>query len=239
MVVVFRGSVTPRDFLMNGLFLRTMKNNPDEIKSFASNGTKIQSGFLEYLFGTKNGQVSKYQQIFRVLKELYAYKDEASGRDYSEYELFITGHSLGGALSQLLAFVLAGSEETNFLPTGKPVIAMTYASPEVGNSCYQETFTKLEKQKTLRHLRVTNDGDVVPFGYNFIAPFLDYKQTGVNIHLFENGLASVERDRIFMSSVDPFTFIDMHDLYTYKSRLFNEENKVITSMNIEDFYSDF
>ena len=126
-----------------------------------------------YLFGNTNNDEgkSKFYQILATLKELYAYKDEEAGRDYSDYDLYVTGHSLGGALAQLLAFTLAGSKDSDFLP--KPVTAISYASPQVGKSGYLRAFEKLEKDGKLRHIRVSNEGDVVP-----VAPskLLGFKQ---------------------------------------------------------------
>lgn len=232
--VVFRGSVTIKDFFIDAMCFQT---NPEEIKTFETGGTKVHSGFVKYLFGKLNGRESKYEQILKALEEVYEYK--ASGRDYSNYELFITGHSLGGALAQLLAFVLAGSEKVKFLPVGKPVTAMTYASPETGNDGYLNTFKKLEKEGALRHLRISNNGDVVPFGYNLIACLLGYKQPGVNIHLFEDELADVKKDRIKKGFFNPIHAIKMHGLDTYKSRLFTEKNEEITIKSVEDFYSEF
>ena len=69
-------------------------------------------------------------QIITILKQLYAVEE------YTEYDLYVTGHSLGGALAQLLAFILAGILEAKELPA-KKVIAITYASPRVGNKKFQ------------------------------------------------------------------------------------------------------
>ena len=59
-------------------------------------------------------------------------------------ETTATGHSLGGALTQLLAFVLAGSKEASFIP--KPINAITFASPVLGKSGdFLKLFQELER----------------------------------------------------------------------------------------------
>ena len=88
----------------------------------------------DYLFNdewTHDGQPSKFEQIVDILREIRTKKDP-NGNGYKDYGIFVTGHSLGGALTQLLSFALAGSTITrDELP--KPVIAITYGSPRVGS----------------------------------------------------------------------------------------------------------
>lgn len=122
----------------------------------------------------EEGKKSKLDLVIDVLKEVYAYKDDKA--DYSNYALYVTGHSLGGALAQLLAFMLAGMKEAEFIP--RPVISVTFASPVVGNEEFCLTHQDLEKEGKLKHIRVSNDHDVVPG-----SPGFGYTQTGVNIHV--------------------------------------------------------
>lgn len=175
--VVFRGSVTPKDWLVD---LRFFSSTPKIIQDFTGDGSiKIHKGFSGYLLDDTVAEgEAKIDQIISVLKELYAYKDEAAGRDYSDYSLYVTGHSLGGALTQLLGFVLAGSKKADFIP--KPIIAISFASPVVGDSKgFLKAHQDLEKAGKLRHIRVSNQNDVVP------GCALGYTQTGVNMHAEE------------------------------------------------------
>jgi predicted lipase len=167
-------------------------------------------------------------QIITILKQLYAVEE------YTEYDLYVTGHSLGGALAQLLAFILAGILEAKELPA-KKVIAITYASPRVGNKKFQKAFKALEKEGKLRHIRVSNDGDVVP-----VAPSLGYYQTGVNLHVKPKGKMKVgyRKDRNFFTQVR-LSSASMHSLDYYHERIFREENADIIRMNIEEIYENY
>lgn len=78
---------------------------------------------------------SKFQRIVRSLQEIYAMED---GK-YADYELYVTGHSLGGALCQLLSLAIAGSKEAKaFVP--EPVTGISFASPPAGVNTYNEAF---------------------------------------------------------------------------------------------------
>lgn len=176
--LVFRGSVKKvKDWVVNLRLFRTTIRTPPIIREFTGErNLKIAKGTADYLLSKPIMEDEpKMEQIINVLKEVYAFKDESNGRDYSDYKLYVTGHSLGGALAQLSAFVLAGSEKTAFIP--KPINAITFASPIVGTSGFLKEYQKLERDGKLRHIRVSNQHDVVssqPPGYT---------QTGVNFHV--------------------------------------------------------
>lgn len=231
--------MTPKDWVVDGSFIRR-KPNATEFPELVDKGIKIHRGFYGYLFrDTKDRNMkSKYDQICALLKELYTYKGK--GRDYSDYTLYVTGHSLGGALSQLFAFMIAASDAAkSFLPPNKPVIAVTYASPEVGNKGYEKHFNVLEKQDRLRHLRVSNQGDLVAFILSTIAPLLGWKQPGVNVHVAPNKAVEIAYDKVKMA----FAFsnpLNMHSLDIYRQRLFNKHNLGldIDSKCVEDFYNE-
>jgi len=177
---------------------------------------------------------------------VYAYK--ASGRDYSDYELVITGHSLGGSLSQLLSFILAGWKEAEFIP--KPVKAVTYASPVVGDKHFFSAYQDLEKENKVRHIRVSNNSDVVP-GNPGMGIKKPYKQTGVNIHLKENKKAEVKYENtksiLSQTSID---FRARHNVYgeegkSYYERLYGKDtetgafiNDHVLSKTIEQLYEE-
>ena len=85
---------------------------------------------------------NEYEQITKNLKEIY--------KGYTDYSLFVTGHSLGRALAQILAFTLAGSElGKRIIPSDKPVTALKYASPKCKGIPYMDAFNKLEKERKL------------------------------------------------------------------------------------------
>lgn len=129
--------------------------------------------------------VAIFQQIVDIINEIRSKEDEKNGDRYSEYSIFVPGHSLGGALAQLLDFALAFYSTRDCLP--KPITAITIASPQVGNRVWLTNFKQLEKEGSLRHIRISNDGDRF-----CVVPSVGYFQTGVNIHLYSTKKASVE-----------------------------------------------
>ena len=74
------------------------------------------------------------------------------------YKVYITGHSLGGALA-LLASIEAS---VRFARPGIPVTCVTIANPRVGDNRFRGAIQALEQQKMLRLLTVHNFLDLVP-----------------------------------------------------------------------------
>jgi hypothetical protein len=239
--VVFRGSVSLKDWLIDGLGIIS-RSKPEIIQDWAKEGVKLHGGFSKYLFGASNTATeTKYDQIINVLKEVYAYKDEAAGRDYSDYGLYVTGHSLGGGLTQLLAFALAGSSNPkvmSFLPKDKPVSAISYASPEAGNPAFCANFKALETKGKLRHIRVSNEGDAV----TIVFKYMGYAQTGLNIHVSDESLENKAVVKYGTSQgfwINPLRAGGLHSLNSYYKRLFTDENKEILDKRMEELYKEY
>ena len=85
----------------------------------------------DYLFGARKrtDATSKFDQILEHLYDLLA--------KFPDYNIYVTGHSLGGALSTLLAFTLASLEDSR---VNKPITCLTIASPRVGNLDLRRAF---------------------------------------------------------------------------------------------------
>jgi len=81
-------------------------------------------------------------------------------QEYPGYRVYITGHSLGGALSTVFAFQAAASTETWNLHLPTPITCISFASPMVGNLAFRRAFQTLERRGRLRCLRVTNSMDM-------------------------------------------------------------------------------
>ena len=223
--------------------IKFVRKTPAEILEFASEDVDVHAGFTNYLFKkpSRRDENTKYEQILDVLEEVYAYK--APGRDYSNYEMYVTGHSLGGALTQLLAFTLSGSPRAqSFLPAKKPVTAISYASPDCGTKGYLKKFTELEKENKLRHIRVSNNGDAVPILLSTGTFWASFKQPGVNVHLHPKKKADIAYNKIQRNFINPFTALDRHSPTDHRARLFLEDglvNKDILSKSVEEIYSEY
>ena len=70
----------------------------------------------------------------------------------------MTGHSLGAAIATLFA-VVASAEIDSVVP--KPVTCVSFGSPYVGNQSFSQCHKLLEKMGNLRHIRVTNQMDLI------------------------------------------------------------------------------
>ena len=155
MNVIFRGSESKSDWYYD---LKIFKHQLPEKYQNDRNDIYVHLGFWEQLMN--NGS---YDQILKLVKEGLA--------EHSDYELFITGHSLGGALCTLFGYLLS-CELLN------KVTVVSFASPRVGNETWKIAY---DTKQNLIHYRVTNNRDVVT-----AAPMWGYKHTGHNIRLFQD-----------------------------------------------------
>lgn len=249
-ILVFRGTfksknTVVKDMIMN---LQFAQRSPKILKKITDRDVKLHKGFSKYLLGDRDdiGEKPQLEQITNILKEVYAYKTE--DRDYSDYELVVTGHSLGGSLAQLCSYLLAGLPETDFVP--KPIKAVTYASPVTGDAEFFNSYQDLEKEGKIMHLRVSNKSDAIP-GNPGLGVTKPYKQTGVNIHLRPRRAAEVkyENTKSIVSQLRPRSR-EAHNLYddqgiAYHSRLFAKDKKTgdfvnesILNKTIEEIYEE-
>lgn len=125
-VVVFRGSESLKDWFAN---FQTVYD-PGPLKN-----TKAHEGFQDALFPSV---ISVTNLIDSVWKE--------------EKKIWVTGHSLGGALCSLYAGML--------IEHGYKVYGIyTFASPRPGDGAFE---SKLNSRVIGPHFRVVNSGDIVP-----------------------------------------------------------------------------
>jgi hypothetical protein len=161
--VAFRGSVTPADFLTDACISINLQPNPVKGAEVGQNETVgLHHGFYDYLLKVRKDDdgKNKYEEILGHVNALF----EESEERQKEYKLYVTGHSLGGALATLFSFHVAasalnGDDNNKAIPT--PVTCVSVASPRVGEGSFQRAFRLLEERGLLRHLRIANDRDPV------------------------------------------------------------------------------
>lgn len=154
--VAFRGSVTPTDFMTDASISFQKIPNPLKDAEHQDEKLGIHSGFYDYLLRpTKKGSSTKYDEILQVLRGIF------QDKRYREYKLYVTGHSLGGALATLFSFEAAAASTDSSYGIPSPVTCVSVASPRVGNTSFQRSFRLLEERGVLRHLRIANDKDPV------------------------------------------------------------------------------
>lgn len=115
----------------------------------------VHSGFYKQLMCD-----NEYNNILNVVKEQL--------KLHQEYELYVTGHSLGGALSTLCGFLLSYEVKSK-------INIISFASPRVGDSRWRKVF---DSRANLHHYRITNRRDIVT-----ATPMAWYKHVGDNIRI--------------------------------------------------------
>lgn len=182
--VAFRGSVTQNDWLTDlNMFGKSVPNPLYDEGGKQSKDLLIHNGFHAYLFyPSKFKKIAKFEEILSQAGDILS-KNPG-------YRLYVTGHSLGGALSSLFAFEAAASSATH-IP--KPVTCVSIASPKVGAAAFGNAFKLLEKQGKLRYLRVANDRDAVTLApdieslsgaYSLVCQDRVYRHVGIELKLF-------------------------------------------------------
>ena len=148
--IVFRGSESKADWYYDLQFFKRQLH--DDVY--------VHKGFWNQLHINEN-----YEKIKKILDELLAIEEN------KDFEIIITGHSLGAALSTLF-----GYEYSREIP--QKVTVVSFASPRVGDEGWRKAF---DAQENLTHYRISNNRDVVT-----AAPMFWYKHVGINIHISES-----------------------------------------------------
>ncbi|WP_256208917.1 lipase family protein [Paenibacillus sp. CF384] len=126
-VLAFRGTSSPTDWVMD-MIAQQIPFKP------VKNGGNTHKGFTEVYMSARD-------QVFRLLDQVPKSKP-----------LFITGHSLGGALATLASLDIA----TNRMPAA--LITYTYGSPRTGDPAFVRAYNAAVPVT----FRVQNEYDVVP-----------------------------------------------------------------------------
>ena len=153
--LVFRGTDTSLAFRTNwsaNLDSAKVKGAiPESLKKLVPSmkEMKFHSGFYDYVFNktadqNDNPDIRKYDQILEDVK--------AQLKKHRGYKLYVTGHSLGAALSTLVSFYLS-CEPDEDIP--KPVMNINFASPRLADVNVLRASEALERAGKLRIFRVT------------------------------------------------------------------------------------
>jgi len=140
-VVSFEGSHNIQNWITN---LKIKKADWTELPG-APKDALVHRGFL-----------SAYQAVQKIVEE-----DVTDLVDkYPDFDVYVTGHSLGGALAAL------GALDLTVLRPGIPAHVYTFGSPRVGNDAFQLYF----QSKIVNSIRVVHEKDIVPhLPFRFLA----------------------------------------------------------------------
>ncbi|CAK8570560.1 unnamed protein product [Lathyrus sativus] len=149
LVIAFRGTEqTAWKDLVTDLMLVPAGLNPERIGGDFKQEVQVHSGFLSAYDSVRT-------RIISLIRLAIGYVD-----DYSEFthkwHIYITGHSLGGALATLLALELSSNQ---LVKRGAISITMyNFGSPRVGNKRFAEVYNEKVKDSW----RVVNHRDIIP-----------------------------------------------------------------------------
>ncbi|CBI35775.3 unnamed protein product, partial [Vitis vinifera] len=134
LVVAFRGTEQARwKDLRTDLMLVPAGLNPERIGGDFKQEIQVHSGFLSAYDSVRT-------RIISLIKLLVGYIDD--GREMQlKWHVYVTGHSLGGALATLLALELSSSQLAK-----RGVISVTmynFGSPRVGNKRFAEVYNEV------------------------------------------------------------------------------------------------
>ena len=124
-----------------------------------------------------DGFLSAYLSIRNALIAQVKAMTDGHGDDWTMY---VTGHSLGGALATIFAYECAE------LDVGK-VIMYNYGSPRVGNKAFVDEF----KRRVDSSWRFSNASDIIPT----VPRFLGYRHVDNAMRIEEDGILQIVEDK--------------------------------------------
>lgn len=150
LVVAFRGTEQSRwKDLRTDLMLVPAGLNPERLGGDFKQEVQVHSGFLSAYDSVRN-------RIMALIKYAIGYMDEEDAETISKWHIYVTGHSLGGALATLLALELSSSQMAK---NGVIFVTMyNFGSPRVGNRRFAEVYNAKVKDSW----RVVNHRDIIP-----------------------------------------------------------------------------
>ncbi|XVF29235.1 hypothetical protein REPUB_Repub15cG0103600 [Reevesia pubescens] len=149
LVIAFRGTEQARwKDLLTDLMLAPAGLNPERIGGDFKQEVQVHSGFL-------SAYDSVRIRIISLIKASIGYIDEIT-EPLHRWQVYVTGHSLGGALATLLALELSSSQ---LAKSGAISVTMyNFGSPRVGNRRFAEVYNEKIKDSW----RIVNHRDIIP-----------------------------------------------------------------------------
>ncbi|KFK36238.1 hypothetical protein AALP_AA4G096300 [Arabis alpina] len=174
-VIAFRGTEqTKWKDLQTDLMLAPVGLNPERIGGDFKQEVQVHSGFL-------SAYDSVRIRIISLLKMAIGYIDDV-GELEDKWHVYVTGHSLGGALATLLAIELASSQLAKH---GAITVTMyNFGSPRVGNKKFADVYN----QKVKDSWRVVNHRDIIPT----VPRLMGYCHVAQPVYLAAGEVESVE-----------------------------------------------
>jgi predicted lipase len=148
--IVFRGTDTVTDWMYNCDFAK---------RHIELSNIEIHKGFFDQLMSIYDELLNNINIIMNKIPNL---------------NIYITGHSAGGAHATILAYLLKN------IYKNKIIKLITFGSPKVGNLEWYNIFNNIEN---IIYYRITNEGDIVTQ-----IPNINYYHVGINIHLLNNDI---------------------------------------------------
>ncbi|XP_054793984.1 uncharacterized protein LOC129299533 isoform X2 [Prosopis cineraria] len=149
LVVAFRGTEQAKwKDLRTDLMLAPVGLNPERIGGDFKQEVQVHSGFLTAYDSVRT-------RIISLIRLAVGYKDNHS-EPLHKWHVYVTGHSLGGALATLLALELSSNQ---LVKKGAIYVTMyNFGSPRVGNRRFAEVYNEKVKDSW----RVVNHRDIIP-----------------------------------------------------------------------------
>eukprot|EP01018_Ginkgo_biloba_P019851 Gb_29405 [translate_table: standard] len=196
LVIAFRGTEQARwKDLRTDLMLLPTGLNPERVGGDFKEEVQVHSGFLSAYDSVRN-------RLLSFIKSSICFVEGEKDK-MSTWHIYVTGHSLGGALATLLALELSSSQMAQ---CGCIIVTMyNFGSPRVGNKRFAEVYN----QKVKNSWRIVNHRDIIPtvprlMGYYHVAQPIyltagDLHDASVEMELMEDGY---QRDFIGESTPD-------------------------------------
>ncbi|KAK7344551.1 hypothetical protein VNO77_14288 [Canavalia gladiata] len=149
LVVAFRGTEQSQwKDLRTDLMLVPAGLNPERIGGDFKQEVQVHSGFLSAYDSVRT-------RIISIIRLAIGYEDDHSELLH-KWHVYVTGHSLGGALATLLALELSSNQ---LAKRGAISITMyNFGSPRVGNKRFAEVYN----ERVIDSWRVVNHRDIIP-----------------------------------------------------------------------------